>query len=116
MKIPKAIRIGGVDYEVKETPSLNNGKDICYGHIDYTRAIIELNPDNCISPQYQGRVLWHEILHGIAEQANLELGDDEENIVDTLAKGIYQVLQDNARDLYDISDSPKVGAEDAKAG
>lgn len=105
MKIPEAVRIGGVDYTVTETPRLNNGTQVCYGHIDYEKALIELNPDNCHNPQFSGQVLWHEILHGIANHANLEICEDlEENIIDTLAKGIYQVLQDNGRELFDLKD------------
>lgn len=102
MKIPSVIRIGGVDYAVVQTPRLNNGEKMAYGHIDYEKAVIEYNPDNCKDSQFIGRILWHEILHGIAEHANLEIGSDEESVIDTLAKGIYQVLQDNGRKLFDI--------------
>jgi len=103
MKIPSIVRIGGIDYEVNEVPKLNNGTQVCYGHIDYEKSAIEINPNNCKNPQFTGQVLWHEILHGICNHANLEI-QDEEHIIDTLAKGIYQVLQDNGRKLFDIKD------------
>jgi hypothetical protein len=102
MKIPEYIRIGGVDYAVIETPGLNNGTQVCYGHIDFEKSLIEFNPERGTSHQFKGQILWHEILHGIAHHANLEFKDDEEQIIDTLAKGIYQVLQDNGKRLFDI--------------
>ena len=105
MKIPESVRIGGIDYQVCQTSRLNNGKQICYGHIDYEKAQIELNPDVCNSPQFQGQVLWHEVLHGIANHANLSIDSGiEENIIDTFAKGIYQVLQDNGKRLFDLKE------------
>lgn len=35
MKIPESVRIGGVDYAVVEKSNLNDGTNMCYGHIDY---------------------------------------------------------------------------------
>lgn len=105
MKIPETIRVGGVDYTVICTPGLNNGTEVCYGHIDYEKALIEFNESINTNEQFKGQVLWHEILHGIANHANhanLEFKDDEEQIIDTLAKGIYQVLQDNGGKLFDL--------------
>jgi len=102
MKIPESIRIGGVDYAVVEKSGLNNGTDVCYGHIDYQKSIIELNTD-IQGHQKKCLTLWHEIVHGIAEHSNIDLAkSDEEAIVDTIAKGVYQVLQDNGKALFDI--------------
>lgn len=104
MKIPESIRIGGVDYSIQETKALNDGTNMCYGHIDYQKSIIELNPDNQ-DHQKKCLTLWHEIVHGVVEHANMDVKDSsEESIVDTIAKGMYQVLQDNARNLFDLRD------------
>jgi hypothetical protein len=100
LKIPEHIRIGGVEYIVVETKGLNNGTQVCYGHIDYEKSIIEFNPERGTGHQFKCQTLWHEILHGIAEHANLEIKEDEEHIIDTLAKGIYQVLQDNGKKFF----------------
>lgn len=100
MKIPKLIRIGGIDYEIKVVDNLYDGMDACYGQISFDDSIIELN-DQTQSHQRRCVTLWHEILHGIAEHASLEI-ENEEQVIDVLAKGIYQVLQDNSRTLFDI--------------
>lgn len=102
MKIPKIIRIGGVDYEIRDVDNLNDGVSVCYGHISFEDSVIKLHSKN---QNHQKRciTLWHEILHGIAEHANLDI-ENEEQVIDVLAKGIYQVLQDNGRALFDIAE------------
>lgn len=103
MKIPESVRINGVDYDVQFESRLNDGVNLLLGQVDYDRCIIKLNPDvqahqkNCVT-------LWHEILHALCYNADLKLPDEqEEQIVSALAKGIYQVLQDNGRKLFDIA-------------
>ncbi len=107
MKIPDSIRINGVDYKIVYTTSLNDGTNVLYGSIDYENSVIELNP-NRQEHQRMCTTLWHEILHGIAFNMGLSetMGDNEEKIVDTFARGIYQVLQDNGRKLFDIKEQP----------
>ena len=102
MKIPKIIRIGGVDYEIRDVDNLNDGVSVCYGQISFEDSVIELHAKN---QNHQKRcvTLWHEILHGVAEHASLEI-ENEERVIDVLAKGIYQVSQDNGRALFDIAE------------
>lgn len=38
------------------------------------------------------------------DNGELELGKNEENIIDTFAYGVYQVLQDNGKSLFDIKE------------
>lgn len=96
MNIPKSIRIGGVDYEVRITPNLRDGTEILAGHVDYYNSVIELSDTDNNGYHARRITLWHEILHGIANHAELDFRKaDEEHIVTVLAKGIYQVLQDN---------------------
>ena len=47
------------------------------------------------------QTLWHEILHGIRNHAGLVI-ENEEEVVEMFAKGIYQVLQDNGARLFDL--------------
>ena len=102
MKIPDSIRISGVEYKVVYTPSLNNGVQLAYGHIDYENCLIELSETSGTSHEKRCLTLWHEILHGIRESNGMEI-EKEEEIVEMFARGIYQVLQDNGRRLFDIA-------------
>jgi hypothetical protein len=96
MKIPRSVRIGGVDYEVRITPNLRDGAKLLYGHIDYYNSVIELSDTDNNGHQARCITLLHEILHGITNHAELDFEKaGEEQIVTVLAKGIYQVLQDN---------------------
>ena len=101
MKIPKSIRIGGVEYEIKDNvKSLNNGTHMLLGEIDYYNTEIRLS-DSTKNHQPKCVTLWHEILHGIRYHSALEI-ENEEEVVEMFAKGIYQVLQDNGARLFDL--------------
>lgn len=105
MKIPKTIRIGGVDYAVNYEDNVILGDNLCYGAIDYEESTISLSSTRG-RHQHQCITLWHEILHGIRNHAGLEL-KNEEAVVDMFAKGIYQVLQDNGGALFDLKGQAK---------
>ena len=103
MKIPESVRIGGVEYPVVYKENLNDGVNMAYGHIDYDNCCIELSANVGTAHEKRCQVLWHEILHGIREHAGLEI-ENEEDVVDMFAKGIYQVLQDNGGRLFDLKE------------
>lgn len=105
MKIPESIRIGGVEYEIQHKELVRIENNICYGSIDYSESVINLSDGDGGGHQHQCVTLWHEILHGIFNHACMKV-ENEEEIVEVLAKGIYQVLQDNGRRLFDIADAP----------
>lgn len=104
MMIPESVRIGGVEYVVKYTPNLNDGVNMAYGRISYEDCTIELSDTVGKGHEKRCRILWHEILHGIREHAGLEI-ENEEAIVDMFSKGIYQVLQDNGRRFFDLTET-----------
>ncbi len=101
MKIPESVRIGGVEYAVRYTPHLNDGVHMAYGYIDYEKCTIELSDTCGTAHQKRCVTLLHEILHGIRNHAGLVI-ENEEEVVDMFAKGIYQVLQDNGARLFDL--------------
>lgn len=101
MKIPKSIRIGGVEYSISYVPNLRVENQIAYGCISFDDCVIELSDTDGIAHEKRCQTLWHEILHGIRNHAGLEI-KDEENVVDMFAKGIYQVLKDNGSRLFDM--------------
>lgn len=107
MKIPESVRIHGVEYPVKYTENLNDGVNLCYGHIDYDNSCIELSATCGTEHQKRCQTLWHEILHGIREQNGMSI-ENEEAVVDMFAKGVYQVLQDNGRRFFDIKEESEV--------
>ena len=103
MKIPNSIRIGGVEYAVIDNhPSLNDGINMLRGQIDYCESTIKIS-DQVTGHEPKCVTLWHEILHGIREHTGLEI-QNEEAVVEMFARGIYQVLQDNGRRLFDIKE------------
>lgn len=115
MKIPESIRIGGVEYPVCGEVNLNDGLNMCYGHIDYERSLIRILDSPSMGHEKKCITLWHEILHGIRQHAGLEI-EDEEAVVDMFAKGIYQVLQDNGARLFDIKEPQKCTRGGVAAG
>lgn len=100
MKIPGQIRIGGVEFEVFPEHRLNDGERILAGQIRYMECQIALAAES--SHEYKCLSLWHEIMHGIQQQAQIDLGSDEERIIEAFARGVYQVLQDNGSRLFDL--------------
>lgn len=83
------MRIGPYIY-----PGLRNEADKrMYGFIDYPTCEISL--DESSSPQVLEVTLWHEIIHAILYNAGIT--KHKEKLVDIIAAGITQVLQDNPR-------------------
>jgi hypothetical protein len=95
MKIPNKVRIGIYNYKVKEQAIII---DDCHqelgGQIDYENLIIKLKTG--LNDQHKTQTLWHELMHGIVREYNISFEEDsEEDIIDTLATGIVQLLKDN---------------------
>ena len=86
----QSVKIGPFEYAVQLIQDLKRGNRKLDGHISHNETTIKL--EAVMSPQAQTQVLWHEILHGIAMQSNLDLSEQE---VDVLSFGVYQVLKDN---------------------
>lgn len=100
MKLPESVRIGGVEFAVVRENRLNNGQQMLAGEFRPMDCQIAIATD--CDHQYQCLSLWHEIMHGIENQAQLELGEEQERIIEAFAKGVYQVLQDNGQRLFDL--------------
>lgn len=104
MKIPDSIRINGVEYEIVYVPNLRLNDVLAFGVIDYNDAKISISTTDGTEHQRRCQTLWHEILHGIRNENGLVI-ENEEAVVEMFAKGIYQVLQDNGKRLFDIKES-----------
>ena len=94
MNIPKKIRIGSCDYDVllTERDLVANQKE-SYATIDYSNHEIEINTKLGDS-QLNELSFLHEMFHGIIEERSLAV-QDEELIVEGLAKGLHQIIRDN---------------------
>lgn len=104
MNIPKTIRIGSCDHTIEFTDDdlVSNHKE-CYAWIDYDKHLIKINTklgDN----QLKELNLLHELFHGIIHERNLEL-ENEELVVEELARGMHQVIRDNPI-LFKEDESP----------
>lgn len=108
MKIPESVRIDGVEYAVVSEHRLNDGEKLLAGQIRYMDCQIALAEDS--SHEYRCLSLWHEIMHAIEQKAQLDLGENTEKIIEAFARGVYQVLQDNGRRLFDIREPEPVKA------
>lgn len=106
MKLPERIRIGGVEFSIVIEPRLNDGRALLAGQIRHMVCEISIAED--CSHEYKCLTLWHEIMHGIEEQAQLDLGENQERIIEAFARGVYQVLQDNGERLFDIAPGQKI--------
>ena len=105
MKMPDKVRIGGVEYCVVEEDRLNNGEVMLAGEIRHTACEIAIASG--YAHEYQCLTLWHEILHGIEMQMQLDLGDKREQIIEAFSHGVYQVLQDNESRFFRIAPNEK---------
>ena len=101
MKIPESVRIGGIEHTVVRERRLNNGENLLCGQIRYMDCRITIEAE--CSHEYACLTLWHEILHGIENQMQLDLGGNGEHIIEAFARGVYQVLQDNGGRLFDLT-------------
>jgi phenolic acid decarboxylase len=91
------VKVGAITYEViskPETLCLNQRE--CAGIINYEDATIRLNSNRSKQKVYQ--TFLHELFHAIFTDRDINV-DNEEEIVDSLAKGLHQVIIDNP-DLF----------------
>lgn len=111
MNIPESIRIGGVEYGIVFEPFLSNenGHELL-GQIRYQQGIIALSENAEMCHDVACMTLLHEVLHGLARHFDLAL-EDEETIVDAFARGLFQVLQDNADRLFDLKEGPDIAKD-----
>lgn len=89
------IRIGCFDYDVVETnePLIIDGKSDYSGIVNHESNVIKVKEN--MAQQVKEQILWHEILHCIEAQYELNLGEDKEHIIECFAKGVYQIIRDN---------------------
>ena len=97
MNIPGVIRIGSCYYDVEFTDETLtvDGTEVM-GLIEYHNHLIKIRT-KLGDIQQQEQTFLHELVHGIARDRSLDLGENEEMIVDEISKGLHQVILDNPR-------------------
>ena len=98
MKFPKTVRIGPLFFAVEFVDGLLDESKIkkLDGHIKYGDCKILLEID--VSDQRKRATLWHEIVHGIASIAEIEMTETD---VERFTNVLLSVLIDNP-ELMDI--------------
>jgi len=84
------IKIGALVYDVLRVGDLHRGKKKLDGHISHHSTTIQTEAS--MNHQANTQVLLHEVIHGILMQA---CRDVDEETVDVLSFGVYQVMRDN---------------------
>jgi hypothetical protein len=90
--IPKKVKIGGIDYEVKRNVDrLEGGSDTC-GEVSYYDSTIELS-SGIYKTQREEQTFLHELLHAMFW--NLGYKETDEKLIDGLANIWYALIKDN---------------------
>lgn len=95
---PESVNILGVTYKISyvdKPPDVDIFKRASlWGQIDYWTRTIRVYDDGTQPPEDTWRMLFHEILHGIAHQLHLKVLEDEDNhdLLDVLALALTDVL------------------------
>lgn len=94
MIIPVSVKVGNFIYDVDETNEVITLDNlVCSGLCD--SHIQEIKIDNKLTQQNKERVFLHELIHAICFDKELHFGEETENVVDALAKGLHGVIIDN---------------------
>lgn len=98
MKIPKKLKIGGFIWSVEESEKVSNEGEV-FGSTHFKKQRIFIDPSE--TQQKKEHTLIHEILHAIWWQTGLnnrykDKKEMEEEIIQAVAHGLYQVLKDNS--------------------
>jgi hypothetical protein len=91
MKIPKNVRVCGLDYKVEFSDNLYI-EEGCYGTHNPTTMVITLQ-NHKLDHGRQSQVFIHELIHAVdLHYMNSKLTEDQ---VNQIANGVYQILADN---------------------
>jgi hypothetical protein len=95
LKIPNKLKVGGINYKVIKNYEFIETE--LGGQALHTEALIRLSQKGYNNGTYtkekQEEVFMHELLHCVDRIYNN--GKLEEDVVDRLSQGLYQVLKDN---------------------
>lgn len=87
-----SVKIGPIRYELEFVERLLSETDNkLQGHIQYQPCTLSVEQNS--NAQIQAVTILHEILHGLLN--NVGFYEQDEKLIDTLAHGLLDVIQDN---------------------
>ena len=94
MNIPDKVKIGWREYAIEqgEHRSGDKGGDL-YGEIEYLKQTIYLYDKQ--SDDNKKVTMLHEIIRGIFYISGHEKWRENEELIDTIAENLYQIIKDN---------------------
>jgi len=94
MTLPTTIKVGGFFYSVQVVPYIGEADHrIQTGVIDYMTCEIKLLERD--EWQSQRQTLLHEVIHAILTYCGHYEANSNEEMIDALGNGLYQVLREN---------------------
>ncbi|MBY8908201.1 hypothetical protein K6L05_00185 [Salinicoccus roseus] len=98
-------KIGHHTYKVEEKDLVKSEhNDLLFGKCDSQSKTIELSTD-LKHQEFKNEVLVHELLHAAVYESSIDLGEEEEQVVDALGKTLHGFLKDNIDVLSEMYDS-----------
>lgn len=96
MKIPQTIKIGWRTYEIKMVEERRDEEgELLSGQIDLENHIIYI--DNNLDNDEKAVAFLHELTHGIFNSHCHSDWRDNEDLVESVSEGLYQVMKDNPK-------------------
>jgi hypothetical protein len=94
LNIPDKVKIGWREYVISqgEHRSGSKGGDL-YGEIEYEEQTIYLYDKQ--GEENKSATLLHEIIHGIFYISGHDKWRENEELINTIAENLYQVIKDN---------------------
>jgi len=97
MKIPKNIKIGWRDYKIKFTEERRDDEgNLLDGEIDYLNHIIYID-NNLPSKEETIIAFLHEVVHGIFNSQCHSDWANNEDLVEAVSEGLFQLIVDNPK-------------------
>lgn len=116
---PTHVNILGITYQIfyfiKPSDVDNRGHESLFGQIDFWNRAIRIYDSGDRQDEDVWQVIWHEIIHGIAEMLHLESlqGEDNHEDLDLLALALTDVLFRNGFIHFDCVQVTTTGANNA---
>jgi len=92
MKI-KFIKVGGINYAVEYIENLCDESGKLDGRIKHSETRMQI--ESGMSEQAKAQSILHEAVHALTTQSGRQDISRKEDLIDSLAYGIYQIIHDN---------------------